>query len=224
VIATRLDAAEAGPLARIPDARPFLAPLLRRWRSLALALFATVAVYLLGVGTAVWWQGTRDDRRAAEAILVLGAAQWNGEPSPILRARLDHAAQLYREGYAPRLVVTGGVGEGDQFSEAAVAAAYLREQGISSQAILVEDHGRSSFESMRGAAAVLAAEGLSRVLLVSDPPHMLRILRMADAVGLEAYGSPAASSPAVASTGAKVRFLAREVILYHGYQVLGATH
>ena len=206
--------------ARAP--RPDLAPgpafarLGRHWRALALALAVGGLLYGLAIAAALWWQGTRDDRRPVEAILVLGAAQWNGLPSPVLQARLDHAAMLYHEGYAPRLVVTGGVGDGDVYSEAAVAAGYLREQGIPAEAILVEDRGRSSQESIRGAARLLAREGLGRVLLVSDPPHMLRILRLADAAGLEAYGSPATASPAVGSLGAQVRFLLRELVLYHG--------
>jgi uncharacterized SAM-binding protein YcdF (DUF218 family) len=189
------------PLPRLP-LRP-----LARW------VLAVLAAYQVVLAGAVWWQGTHDDRRAADAILVLGAAQWNGDPSPILRARLDHALVLYWEGYAPRLVLTGGVGEGDEYSEAAVAAHYLREQGVPEQAILLEEQGRSSRESIQTAAELLATEGLSRVLLVSDPPHMLRILRMAQSAGLEAYGSAAQGSPAVGSPGAFARFLLREVLL-----------
>jgi uncharacterized SAM-binding protein YcdF (DUF218 family) len=162
---------------------------------------------------AIWWQGAHDDRQAADAILVLGAAQWNGAPSPILQARLDHALTLYREGYAPRLLLTGGVGNGDQYSEAGVGARYLLDQGVPAGAILLEDHGRSSHESIQRAADILARSGLSRVLLVSDPPHMLRILRMAHSAGLDAHGSAAQQSPAVGSPAAHLTFLLREVLL-----------
>jgi uncharacterized SAM-binding protein YcdF (DUF218 family) len=177
-----------------------------------------VGAYAATLAVAVWWQGTRDERRPAEAIVVLGAAQWNGEPSPVLRARLDHAIHLYHQGYAPRLIVTGGVGTGDTLSEAAVSAAYLGAQGIPDVAILVEDRGRSSLESLRGAASILSNLGLSRVLLVSDPPHMLRALRLAQAVGLEAYGSPAAASPVAANPAVQARFLLRELIIFQTYQ------
>jgi uncharacterized SAM-binding protein YcdF (DUF218 family) len=177
--------------------------------------------YQLALLWGLWWQGTRDERRPVEAILVLGAAQWNGAPSPVLRARLDHAIALYREGYAPRVAVTGGVGEGDVYSEAGVAAEYLRGHGVPADAILGEEQGRSSLESIRGVASLLEARGISRVLLVSDPPHMLRILRMARAAGLDAYGSPASSSPAVGSLEAHVRFLLRELVLYDGYLWFG---
>lgn len=182
---------------------------------------ALVAGYQLALLVGLWWQGTRDERRPVEAILVLGAAQWNGAPSPVLQARLDHAIGLYWAGYAPRVAVTGGVGDGDRYSEAGVAADYLRARGIPADAILGEDQGRSSLESIRGAASLLETRGISRVLLVSDPPHMLRILRMAQAAGLEAYGSPAAASPAVGSLEAQARFLLRELLLYDGYLWFG---
>jgi uncharacterized SAM-binding protein YcdF (DUF218 family) len=188
------------------------------WWGYALLVVAVVVLHHAALFVAVWWQGTRDERQPVDAILVLGAAQWNGEPSPVLQARLDHALALYRSGYAPRLIVTGGVGEGDRYSEAGVAAAYLRAQAVPAGAILLEDQGRSSLESIRAAADVLLPYGWSRVLLVSDPPHMLRILRMARAAGLEAYGSPARNSPAVASPGASLRFMLRELILLQGYE------
>jgi uncharacterized SAM-binding protein YcdF (DUF218 family) len=184
-----------------------------RWRSVARWALVALVVYQLILAMAIWWQGARDDRRPADAILVLGAAQWDGEPSPILEARLDHALALYRQGYAPRLMLTGGVGDGDRYSEAAVAAHYLHERGVPPTAILVEEHGRSSRESIHAAADILGGAGLSRVVLVSDPPHMLRILRMAQSAGLEAYGSAAQASPAVGSPAARATFLLREVLL-----------
>ena len=191
------------------------------WRggSVVVALGFGIGVYLAATLGALWWQGTRDERRPVEAILVLGAAQWNGLPSPVLQARLDHAIELYQSGYAPRLIVTGGVGDGDEYSEAAVSATYLLAHGIPAEAILAEERGRSSLESLRGAASVLGNVGLSRVLLVSDPPHMLRILRIARSLGLEAYGSPASDSPIAASLGAQAHYLLRELVLYQGYQI-----
>ena len=219
---TRLQGPRARSLVLLPT-HVLLPRLPAGWRTTARLVFICAALYPLLLLAAVWWQGTRDERRPADAIVVLGAAPWNGEPSPVLRARLDHAIQLCRQGYAPRVLVSGGVGDGDEFSEAAVAAGYLQEQGIPEAAILGEDHGRSSLESIRAAADVLASNGLSRVLLVSDPPHMLRILRLAETVGLEAYGSPAAASPAVASPGEEVRFLLRETLLYHRYLWLSAA-
>jgi uncharacterized SAM-binding protein YcdF (DUF218 family) len=220
VIVTRPDGRALPRLRSAPLGRA-LRRATRRWHDLALFAAALFVGYQLAVLVGLWWQGTRDERRPVEAILVLGAAQWNGAPSPVLQARLDHAIVLYRQGYAPHVAVTGGVGDGDVYSEAGVAAAYLRGQGIPADAILGEEQGRSSLESIRGVAALLGARGISRVLLVSDPPHMLRILRMAQAAGLDAYGSPATASPAVGSLEAHARFLLRELVLYDGYLWFG---
>src|SRR5690242_18485159 len=101
------------PAVRLPWSRSG-----RGWSRLGLFMAALLAGYQLALLAGLWWQGTRDERRPVDAILVLGAAQWNGAPSPVLQARLDHAIELYRAGYAPRVAVTGGVGDGDQYSEA----------------------------------------------------------------------------------------------------------
>jgi len=121
---------------------------------------------------------------------VLGAAQYDGKPSPLLAGRLDHALELYRQGYADTIVVTGGKQPLDRFTEAAASAAYLQERGVSAGAILQETTGRSSWDSLRGAASLLDAAGKERVLLVSDPAHSLRIEDMAEELGLTAFTSP----------------------------------
>ena len=221
VTVTRPDGRAITRLRPLPLPRATWRLTTRRWGGLALFLGAALVGYQLALLWGLWWQGTRDERRPVEAILVLGAAQWNGAPSPVLQARLDHAIALYREGYAPRVAVTGGVGEGDVYSEAGVAAQYLRAQGVPADAILGEEQGRSSLESIRGVASLLEAQGITRVLLVSDPPHMLRILLMAQAACLDAYGSPASASPAVGSPEAHARFLLRELVLYDGYVWFG---
>src|SRR5215217_3712711 len=126
-----------------------------------LIMIAITLLVLLGLVCAlIVAQGHRDEAQQVGAgqvgaAVVLGAAQWNGQPSPVLRARLDHALDLYRAGYAPRVLVTGGVGDGDDLSESAVAAAYLWEQGVPAPAILQEEEGRSSLESIRGSADLL---------------------------------------------------------------------
>jgi uncharacterized SAM-binding protein YcdF (DUF218 family) len=117
----------------------------------------------------------QDQRRVVDAIVVLGAAQYNGRPSPVLRARLDHALQLYSEGLAPRIVVTGGVGRGDTTSEAIVGRHYLLAQGVPAAAVVVQPQGRSTQASMTAVAEWLETEHLNRVILVSDPFHMFRL-------------------------------------------------
>lgn len=153
---------------------------------------------------------TQDDRRPVDAIVVLGAAQYNGRPSPVLRARLDHGYDLYREGYAKRLIVTGGVGRGDRVSEAEVGRRYLRSRGVPPDAIALEPNGRSTEESMTAVAGWLAPQGLSTVLLVSDPFHLARLKLEAKRVKLAAFVSPTGTSPISDRPRLELRFLLAE--------------
>lgn len=143
----------------------------------------------------VWAQGQKDEERPADAIVVMGAAQYNGRPSPVFAARLDHAVALFLEGAAPRLVVTGGKAAGDRTTEAAAGRAFAIERGVPPDAIIVEDHSRTTLESVRAVAALLKADGATTAIFVSDRPHMLRVLRMAVDAGITAWGSPTRTSP-----------------------------
>ena len=139
---------------------------------------------------------SRDDQRQpVDAIVVLGAAQYNGRPSPVLRARLDHALILYRAGLAPIVVVTGGVAEGDRTSEAEVGGQYLQSIGVPDSAVAVLPEGRSTEASLASVAAWLRVRHLRTVLLVSDPFHMLRLRLEARRLRLHAYTSPTTTSP-----------------------------
>jgi uncharacterized SAM-binding protein YcdF (DUF218 family) len=140
-------------------------------------------------------QGQQDERRPAGAIVVLGAAQYNGRPSGVFSARLDHAVALYIAGLAPYLVVTGGKLPGDVTTEAAVARAYALQRGVPADHILMEDQGRSTLESLTAVAAILRSRDIPDALFVSDRTHMLRVLRMAHDQGITAYGSPTTTSP-----------------------------
>ena len=143
----------------------------------------------------IWDQGQRDEQRPAGAIVVMGAAQYDGRPSPVFAARLDHAVSLYLAGLAPYLFVTGGKQPGDRTTEAETARAYALEHGVPASAILMEDEGRTTLESMRAVARTLAERGIDDAVFVSDPTHMLRVLRMATDVGIRAWGSPTRTSP-----------------------------
>jgi uncharacterized SAM-binding protein YcdF (DUF218 family) len=140
-----------------------------------------------------------DQHTPADAIVVLGAAQYNGKPSPVLRARLDHALGLYREGLAPEMVVTGGIGDGDRVSEATVARQYLLAHGVPATAIVVRPEGRSTRASMVSVAEWARSRGVSRVILVSDPFHMLRLRLEGKATGIDVATSPTRTSPISAS-------------------------
>jgi uncharacterized SAM-binding protein YcdF (DUF218 family) len=168
-----------------------------RWgvRVFGLALIA-LAAYVVVTFVQVWQVSRRDDARRAQAIVVFGAAQYNGTPSPVLRARLDHAIALFRQGYADVVVVTGGrVGNDPSGTEASVSAKYLAEHGVPDSAVLREVRGRTSWQSLASAAAFLKQRGIRRVILVSDGFHALRVRAMAKELGLTAYTSPSRASP-----------------------------
>lgn len=168
-------------------------------RTVLLALLATALVlllYYLVTFVQVWRAAEGDDTRNSQAIIVLGAAQFDGRPSAVFRARLDHAADLYRDGVAPKVVVTGGKLPGDRFTEAAAGAAYLSEHGVPQEDILRENTSRNSWESLAASARFLIEKrDIRRIVLVSDPFHSLRIRLIADELGFDAVTSPTRTSP-----------------------------
>ena len=172
-------------------------------------MFVAAAIYTVAF-VLVLVVAQLDEREAADAIVVLGAAQYNGRPSPVLRARLDHALELWNERLAHTIVVTGGVGPGDTASEADVGRRYLLARHVPDSALIVQPQGRSTEASMRAVAAWLANRGRSRAILVSDPFHMLRLRLEARRNGLEAYTSPTDSSPISDNPVLELRFLAVE--------------
>ncbi len=160
----------------------------------------------------VWRVSRRDERHAADAIVVLGAAQYNGRPSPVLKARLDHAVELYRAGLAPAVVVTGGIGTGDRMSEATVGHRYLRALAVPDSAIIVRPDGRTTDESMRSVAEWMHERELDRAILVSDPFHMARLRMEARRADIQAFTSPTRSSPIVPGSRTEVGYLALEAL------------
>jgi len=143
----------------------------------------------------VWYVSRLDQRHRVDAIVVLGAAHYNGKPSRVLRARLDHAVELYEARLATVIVVTGGMAEGDRVSEATVSSKYLSERGIPMDAIVVRPVGRNSRESVAAAAEWLDDHDMHSVLLVSDPFHMARLVAESKANDLQAWVSPTRTSP-----------------------------
>lgn len=170
-----------------------------RWWKVARRVAGVAALLAVGYFAVtfvqVWWAARHDDERRSQAIIVLGAAQYNGRPSKVLRARLDHAAELYKAKIAPTVVVTGGKQPGDRFTEATVGANYLHSRGVPESAILRETTSRSSWESLAAAARFLSDRHLTKVVLVSDPFHSLRIRLIAEELGLDAVTSPTRTSP-----------------------------
>ena len=159
----------------------------------------------------IWDQGGRDEARPAEAIVVLGAAQYNGTPSPLFQARLAHAVKLYEDGIAPVFIVTGGKLPDDRTTEAAAARAYALGHGVPADAILVEDRSRTTLEQLRTVAEMLRERGLHSAVLVSDRTHMLRSLRIARDQGIDAYGSPTRTSPTESSLSEQAKDTIHEI-------------
>lgn len=167
-----------------------------------------VVVYLVATFVQVWQASRHDEADRAQAIVVLGAAQYDGRPSRVLSARLDHASALYRRGLAPLIVVTGGRRPGDRFTEAGASASYLMRDGVPGGAIERETSSVNSWQSLAATARFLRNEERTKVILVSDPYHSFRIDAIADELGLDAYVSPTPSSPLRGE--AQLRALGRE--------------
>jgi vancomycin permeability regulator SanA len=154
-----------------------------------------VVLYLALTFGQVWIATRQDDVRPAQAIVVLGAAQYNGRPSPVLEGRLRHVADLYERDIAPLVVVTGGSRQGDNFTEAAASASWLSNNGVPGGAVERETTGSTSYESLAATARFLAERGVTDVVLVSDPFHAYRIGAIGGEVGMDAMVSPTPYSP-----------------------------
>jgi uncharacterized SAM-binding protein YcdF (DUF218 family) len=196
---------------------------LRRWVRLAARLTAVVVVaavvYSAVTFMQVWQASGHDESQPAQAIIVLGAAQYDGRPSPVLAARLDHAAALYEQDVAPLIVVTGGRQPGDRYTEAEASANYLMGLGVPGGAIERETNSNSSWESLAAAARFLREDGITEVVLVSDPYHAYRIDAIAEDLGLDAHVSPTRTSPIDGVD--EVRQLLRETVAVGVGRIIG---
>ena len=163
-------------------------------RVLTIVVLTLFGLWLISAAAVMIWS-SRDEARPADAIVVLGAAQYAGRPSPVLKARLDHALDLWRRRLGKILILTGGTGAGDTTSEAAVGRTYAIKRSVPDTVILTETQGRTTSESMRAVAGMLEARGLQTALLVSDPFHMLRLRILARRFGFTPYTSPTQTSP-----------------------------
>jgi len=154
---------------------------------------ATAGLYLVSVARQIRRQSTIDEARPADVIIVLGAAEYRGTPSPVFQARLDHALDLYRKGFAPRILTTGGAGGDPVFTEGGVGRAYLVGQNVPSEAIMVEPEGETTHQSTTAAAEIMRRMELTSCIVVSDGYHIFRAKRMLEFRGLTVYGSPRSS-------------------------------
>ncbi|MEJ2791556.1 MULTISPECIES: YdcF family protein [unclassified Pseudoxanthomonas] len=180
------------------------------WRLLLLAL-----AWLVGVAAYIVWVGQRDDAARADAIIVLGAAAYDAKPSPVFEERIRHGIDLYKRGMAPTLIFTGGYGgSGARFSESQVARRYALRQGVPEKAILIESLSRNTHENLRQASLLMQQHNLHSVIIVSDPLHMARALRISRGLGIRAVGSPTPTSR-FRTFATRWRFLLQEVYFFH---------
>jgi uncharacterized SAM-binding protein YcdF (DUF218 family) len=186
---------------------------------------ALLALVLLVSSTAlaIWWNARQDARPVSDAIVVLGSAQYNGVPSSVFAARLEHAKALFDDGVAPMIVTVGGKAAGDQFTEAEAGEEYLAEAGVPSDALLAVPEGADTLESMRAVSAAFDENGWHSAVLVTDPWHVMRAQRMAEDAGIEAESSPTRQGPAVQTRGTQFRYILRETAAYLLYRATGAS-
>jgi uncharacterized SAM-binding protein YcdF (DUF218 family) len=184
-----------------------------------------LAAVLLVVSTAlaIWYTARQDARPPSDAIVVLGSAQYNGVPSSIFEARLEHALSLFEAGVAPVIVTVGGKAAGDQFSEAEAGRQYLAAAGVPADALLAVEQGADTLESMRAVGAAFGERGWQDAVLVTDPWHAMRAERMAEDAGMTAQSSPTRQGPAVQTRATQFRYILRETAAYLLYRVTGES-
>lgn len=188
------------------------------------ALLAAIAITLAGTGLAVWRAAHTDDARGidrVDVILVLGAAQYNGDPSPVFEGRLRQAERLYEEGRAETILVLGGGAPGDRSTEAEAGRDWLLSEGVPSGSVVASPVGTTTFESLEAAAAWMGNRELHSAFLVSDPWHNLRVKRMAGDLGIEAYASATWQS-AARTERTRLGGYVRETLAYLYYRLFGA--
>jgi uncharacterized SAM-binding protein YcdF (DUF218 family) len=177
-----------------------------------------VAAFLIcGTAFRVWYVARADDRREVDAVVVLGAAQYDGEPSSVFAARLRHAEALYEDGLAPRIVTVGGSRAGDAYTEAEAGRRYLIGRGVPASAVIAVGEGSDTLGSLRAVDARAQQDGWDSALVVSDPWHSLRARTMARDSGLQAWTSPTRSGPVVQTRETQARYIVRETaaLLYY---------
>lgn len=191
-------------------------------RVVAAAVLA-VALLVASTALAVWWTARQDSRPSADAIVVLGSAQYAGRPSSIFAARLEHALSLYQDGVAPVIVTVGGRAEGDMYSEADAGRDYLALAGVPGEALRPVPEGVDTLESMRAVSVAFGENGWRSAVLVTDPWHAMRTQRMAEDAGIEAESSPTRQGPSVYTRRTQFRYIIRETAAYLLYRATGES-
>ena len=185
------------------------------------AVVLAALLLVLSTSLGIWWTARQNSQPASDAIVVLGSAQYNGVPSSIFEARLEHALALYQEGVAPVVVTVGGKQAGDAFTEGEAGRDYLAEAGIPTSALLSVPVGDNTVDSLRAAGVVFDERGWSTAVLVTDPWHAMRAEKMAEDAGIDAASSPTRQGPAVQTRTTQFRYILRETAAYLVYRATG---
>ena len=183
------------------------------------SVFFLISLVVMIAAVGIFQYGKQDNKTPSDVAIVLGAATYDGEVSPVYRERIHHGIWLYENGYVDYLIMTGGVGEGNQTSDAFVAKQYAIEKGVPEQAILIEEQSTITEENLEHAKAIMDAHSMDAAIIVSDPLHMKRAMLMANDYGITAYSSPTPTTM-YKSARTQIPFLAREVFFYIGYSVV----
>jgi uncharacterized SAM-binding protein YcdF (DUF218 family) len=194
----------------------------RWWRwAIRVVLAGGTAVVVIAAVTflQVWWVGREDHHPTSDALVVLGASQYDGRPSAVFAARLDHALALFRQGVAPDVITVGGKQPGDRYTEGEAGASYLRRRGVPADHVIVIPEGSDTLGSLTAVAGVMNSRHWRSTVLVTDPWHSLRSRTMARDLGLRASTSPVTTGPAVRGVDTKVHYIIRESIGYRWYQL-----
>lgn len=186
-------------------------------RCILITAILVLAAYIAGNAVSICRYSARDERCTADVAIVLGAAVYHGEVSPVYRERLHHGIMLYEQGYVKKIIVTGGLSEGNDCSDAYAAKLYLMSQGILEEDILMEEESAITQENLENAQKLMAQQGYQSAVIVSDPLHMRRAMLLAEDLGIEAYSSPTETTM-YRSLKTKIPFLAREIFFYIGYK------
>lgn len=192
----------------------------RRVAKVSIVVVATLILFVGLVALRIYTYRNTVAEVQADAAIVLGAAMWGEEPSPVFRERINHALALYRDGKVRKIIFTGGRGNRNEPTESSAARRYAVERGIPEESILVEESSHTTYENLFYAKRVADAQHLKTVLIVSDPLHMKRAVAMARDIGLEAYPSPTPTTR-YQSAGSQLRLLAYETYYYIGYLIVG---
>jgi uncharacterized SAM-binding protein YcdF (DUF218 family) len=188
----------------------------KRLCMILLGLLSTLTVAIASIATSIYFYGDNQKTIPADAAIVLGAAVWGEEPSPVFRERIHHAINLYEQQFIHKIIFTGGVGAGDQLAESVVGKRYATDRGVKTADIFTETQSRTTLENLKNALVIAKNQGLTKFLIVSDPLHLKRAVSMARNLGMDAYPS-ATPTTRYQSLNSQLPFLLRETYFYFVY-------